>query len=263
MSTLYSGVAASGSQAPAIQIQRPADGDAASAASINTALQKIADYIAWLQLHSALVDAANGFSVTQQIATGDLELTNAAIQSILKATGGKLQVGTKTGNASDVDLLVNGVVKATLRASDGKLSLVAQLLAAAGIDAGSQPVVNVANPTNPQDADTKAARDTAIATAAPAASKIIAAGIVSSGGPLNAGAFGFASSTKTGTGAYSLVPNSPPANGIGFATYAGVGTVVARAWYNSGVLYMTTYNPSTGAAVDAGGTASVMLLQGG
>jgi hypothetical protein len=39
-----------------------------------------------------------------------------------------MQVGTKTGNASDLELVVGGVVKATVRASDGKLVI------AAGID---------------------------------------------------------------------------------------------------------------------------------
>lgn len=73
----------------------------------------------------------------------NVELTKASAQSILKAGGGALQIGTKTGNNSDVEVLVNGTVKASL-------------LAAGGLDVKTQRIVNVTDPSGPQDAATKA-----------------------------------------------------------------------------------------------------------
>lgn len=59
MSTIYNGNPANGAQTPAIQIQRPSDGDAANVESVNTALQKLADYVAWIQ--NFLGFAAGGY----------------------------------------------------------------------------------------------------------------------------------------------------------------------------------------------------------
>src|SRR6266542_3349524 len=146
MSTLYTGVAASGARSPAIQIQEPADTDAANVASVNTALTKIANYIAYLQAHAALFDDTNTFSAAQTIAalltlsTSNVSLTAGALQSILKGGTGKLQVGTS--QASDLELIVGNVVKLAI-------------LAAGGIDAKTQKIINVVDPAAAQDAATK------------------------------------------------------------------------------------------------------------
>jgi hypothetical protein len=166
VSTTYNGSAAgiAAHEAPAITIAQSTD--LLSEEGFNVALRKLADYVAYLNANAPLLAALNVFSATQQIADGDLELTKATIQALLKAGGGKLQVGTKTGNASDLELVVNGVVKAILRASDGKLQLVAQLLADAGIDANGQRIVDLADPVDDQDAATKAYVETVAANSA-------------------------------------------------------------------------------------------------
>jgi hypothetical protein len=163
VSTTYNGSAAgiSAHEAPAITIAQSTD--LLSEEGFNVALRKLADYVAYLNAKAALLDQLNVLTQTLQLSGGDLELTKNAVQAILKATAGKLQVGTKAGNASDVELLVNGVVKAILRASDGKLQLVAQLLADAGIDANGQRIVDLADPVDDQDAATKAYVETVAA----------------------------------------------------------------------------------------------------
>jgi hypothetical protein len=145
MPTTYNGSAAAitAHEAPAITLALGTD--LLSEEGFNVALRKLADYVAYLNSKAALLDQLNALTQTLQLSGGDLELTKATVQALLKAGGGKLQVGTKAGNASDVELLVGGVVKAILRASDGRLG-------------------SLLDPVNAQDADTKAARDAAIAT---------------------------------------------------------------------------------------------------
>lgn len=137
-----------------------ADGDAANSAGLQvTPLQPIVNFISWLRTHIAQKDASNTFSAAQTIAAlltlnaSDLVLVAATLQRILK-TGGTLQVGT--GDANEVDLLVNGVVKFAL-------------LAAGGIDAKTQKIVNVIDPTSAQEVATAGYTDT---KAAPAKSTI-------------------------------------------------------------------------------------------
>jgi hypothetical protein len=116
----YNGNTTGLSGRPTVTISEPVGTDTRNAASVQTPLRKIADFVQYLMTNAALL-GANVFTATQQIASGGLDLTQAALQSILKKGSGKLQLGTATGNNSDLELLINGVVKAILRASDGKL----------------------------------------------------------------------------------------------------------------------------------------------
>jgi hypothetical protein len=86
--------------------------------------------------------AKQTFSVGQDV-TGTIALVQAALQQIVKTGAGKLQVGTATGNANDLELLVAGAVKLAL-------------LNAGGVDAKTQRILNVADPSAAQDAATKA-----------------------------------------------------------------------------------------------------------
>lgn len=142
----YNGSAAAITAHQQVTISEPVGTDVRNSGSVRTPLEKLADYLQFLQAKAALLDAINVFTTTQQLSGGDLELTKATVQALLKAGGGKLQLGTKAGNNSDLELLVNGVVKLAL-------------LAAGGIDAKSQKIVNVTDPASAQDADTKAARE--------------------------------------------------------------------------------------------------------
>jgi hypothetical protein len=140
MSTTYSGNPASGAQSPAIQITRPSDGDALNAASINATLQKIADYIAFLQAHVALIDVGQSFTAAQAFLDA-IQLSKSGDQSIFKYGSGALEIGTLIN--SDLGFKTNGVTRAVLRASDGRIG-------------------SLADPVQNQDADTMAARNAAI-----------------------------------------------------------------------------------------------------
>jgi hypothetical protein len=116
----YNGNTSGLSGRPTVTISEPVGTDTRNALSVQTPFRKLADLVQYLMANAAFL-GANVFTATQQISSGALELTQAAAQAILKAGSGKLQVGTKAGNNSDLELLINGVVKAILRASDGKL----------------------------------------------------------------------------------------------------------------------------------------------
>lgn len=139
----------------------PADGDTANAASVDGAYQFFLNALAWMRANAAILGLPNTFTGTETFSAGVtmqalLTLTAAAAaslsrsgdQTILKGGSGKLQIGTSI--AGDLELFVNGVAKAILRNSDGKLAAVG------GFDAGSQRIVNVTDPTGAQDAATKA-----------------------------------------------------------------------------------------------------------
>jgi hypothetical protein len=120
MPNAYSGNTAGLSGRPTVTILEPISTDTRDANSVQVPFRKLADFVQHLMANAAFL-GANVFTATQQISSGALELTQAAAQAILKAGSGKLQVGTKAGNNSDLELLINGVVKAILRASDGKM----------------------------------------------------------------------------------------------------------------------------------------------
>jgi hypothetical protein len=116
----YNGNTSGLSGRPTVTIAEPVGTDTRNALSVQTPLRTLANLVQYLMTNAAFL-GANVFTATQQISSGALELTQAAAQAILKAGSGKLQIGTKAGNNSDLELLINGVVKAILRASDGKL----------------------------------------------------------------------------------------------------------------------------------------------
>jgi hypothetical protein len=118
MGAIYNGNAANVTAHEAPSTTIPVDTDQVAPESFNVAYRDILDFLAFLQAKAPLLDAVNTFVATQQIASGGLDLTQAALQAILKKGSGKLQIGTATGNNYDVELLLNGVVKATLRALD-------------------------------------------------------------------------------------------------------------------------------------------------
>jgi hypothetical protein len=141
----YSGSTAGLSGRPTVTIAEPVGTDQRNAGSVQTPFRKLADFAAYLMTNAAFL-GANVFTATQQIASGGLELTQAALQAILKKGSGKLQVGTATGNTSDVELLVNGVAKATLRASDGKLQGQSTAIGDAGTTLASKDYVDGLQP---------------------------------------------------------------------------------------------------------------------
>jgi hypothetical protein len=231
----YNGNTSGLSGRPTVTISEPVGTDTRNALSVQTPLRKLADLVQYLMTNAAFL-GANVFTATQQISSGALELTQAAAQAILKAGSGKLQVGTKAGNNSDLELLINGVVKAAL-------------LAAGGFDVKSQRIVNVTDPSAAQDADTKAARDAAISAAVAALAsqsyvtglpgRIVAAARPSGSGTvaLNGEAFGFSSIARIGgeaAGGYQLTPSSVPRNPIVLASTEYVGTISAQ--FSGGVV---------------------------
>ncbi len=106
------------------------DGDTGNAADLNSPIQPILNYIAWLRANAALLGAPNTFTASETfnaavtmlnlltLSQTDLKLTAAAVQQILK-TGGTLKLGT--GDANDVQVLLANVLKWTFRNSDGAL----------------------------------------------------------------------------------------------------------------------------------------------
>lgn len=140
MPATYNGSAAgiAAHEAPAIQTALATD--LLSEEGFNVGLRKLADYVAYLNQKGALLDVVNLFTAIVQLGTGSgLELTAAALQSILKKGSGKLQLGTAAANNSDLELLVNGVVKFGL-------------LAAGGIDAKGERLTNLGAPVGATDA---------------------------------------------------------------------------------------------------------------
>lgn len=119
------------SRSSPLAVSAVSDGDAGSAANLaDTPLQPILDVLAFLQAQAARLDLANTFTQTQLFqaavtlsalltANANVSLAKAGDQSILKGGSGKFQVGTST--ATDLELLVGGVVKAVLSASTGRL----------------------------------------------------------------------------------------------------------------------------------------------
>jgi hypothetical protein len=264
MGTPYTGDDSSITAHSAATATIPADTDLIAAATFNLALQKILDYLDFLQTNASLL-GANVFTAAQQVSAGDVELTNAAIQRFLKAGGGKLQVGTKTGNASDLEFVVNGVVKAILRASDGKLA------AAAGFDAGSQKIVNVTDPSDAQDADTMAARiaaDAATLASAqayadglmPSASMVIAAAKILGSGTisLSAGAFGVSGLQRVGgapNGRYQMTVAGATSNSIVIVTpgnNGAMGSGLVLAAGVSGTTVSVDARDAAGTLIDVG-----------
>jgi hypothetical protein len=142
MGTPYTGNDATITAHSAATATLPDDTDLIQSETFKIAYRKLLDYLDFLQAHAALLNELAVFTAGMQISAGDLELTHAAIQAILKAGGGALQIGTKAGNASDVEVVVNGVVRLAA-------------LAAGNLDAKSQRIINVTDPTGSQDAVTK------------------------------------------------------------------------------------------------------------
>lgn len=64
MPSSHNGNPANGSWLPAISVTEPADGDAVTAASVNTAITKLADYVAFFQANSARVNPLNNAIIT-------------------------------------------------------------------------------------------------------------------------------------------------------------------------------------------------------
>jgi hypothetical protein len=147
MSTIYTGVPANFLRTPTVSTSLPADGDPGNAASIGTPLQKLLDYVAWLQANAAGRGETNTFTQAQTfnaIASylANIGLTGTALQSILKSGTGGLDVGTSI--ASDVRILLGNVAKWTAQASTGNL-----------VSAGGT-VTGLPAPVNTTDAATKA-----------------------------------------------------------------------------------------------------------
>jgi hypothetical protein len=95
-------------------ISEPIGTDVRNATSVQTPLRRLANLVQFLMQHAGLLSEVNEWAATQNITAGNLELVQAALQAILKGGSGKLQIGTKAGNTSDVEIVVGGAVVATL-----------------------------------------------------------------------------------------------------------------------------------------------------
>lgn len=206
--------------------------------------------------------------------TGNLALTAAAIQSIVK-TAGTLRIGT--GDNNDVVLYRNGVdafvaTATTLDAKGRKLAAVGP--PTVGTDAATKDYVD-----SGQGATTFTGKPIAPATVAgdgattlttkgyvdagsfyPAALRTVAVANAGGGGSgFGAGSFGFTSSTRTGTGAYQLTPSvALTGTGVPIATPQQANTIV-WALMSGGTVLVRVTNLS-GVATD--GAFYLALLQG-
>jgi hypothetical protein len=153
MSSLYTGNPAGGARSPAIQITGPADLDPLNAASVNAlALSKLADYVAWLQAHAAVLDQANTLSALLSLAN-DVNLTAAVAQAILKTAAGGLTFGTAAGGG-DLTLSANGVALLKLLAS-GSLDAQGKALGNLGVVTAAAGVTGLPTPSAATDATSK------------------------------------------------------------------------------------------------------------
>jgi len=146
-------------------ISCPVGTDAPVAASVNTPLEKLADFVAVLMRDAALFAVENGFTVEQAfLAASALLLSRSGPQTITKIGSGDLLITNTVGGV------------AALAASGGSVNLASS--GGASLDVGpsqigvnkplamgANAITGVADPTNPQDAATKAyvnAQDAAI-----------------------------------------------------------------------------------------------------
>jgi hypothetical protein len=146
MTTSYTGNPANGARTPALAVDVCVDGDAANGANLSGAEKKIADYVAWLQAHAAIFDAANTFTAAQVIQallslTNNLAFSAAVAQTLLKTAAGGLTVGT-AASGGDLTLSANGVA-------------LLKLLATGSLDAQAKILGNLATPVAAADAATK------------------------------------------------------------------------------------------------------------
>jgi hypothetical protein len=224
----YSGSTAGLSGRPTVTIAEPVGTDQRNAGSVQTPFRKLADFAAYLMTNAAFL-GANVFTATQQIASGGLELTQAALQAILKKGSGKLQLGTATGNNSDLELLINGVVKAILRASDGKLQGQSTAIGDAGTTLASKDYVEP---------------------------RALAKGRIFLNGAAFADFVGGATVTRLGDNTGFQIAFDDSANGNGYAlvaTHAGASQVQWRInplSQTAASVEIKAYNPATGATID-------------
>ncbi len=112
-------------------VSGPAFGDAVASGPIDTFLQTIMNALSWLRVNSPQLGGANAFAGSNtfnaavtiagllSLNSGNVQLTAAGLQSILKTGTGKLDIGTLS--AQDLEFLVGNVVKWTLQQSSGNL----------------------------------------------------------------------------------------------------------------------------------------------
>ncbi len=148
MSSTYNSNPASGAWSPALSITEPADGDLANVASVNMALSKLADFIAFLQANAGQKGGANTWTQAQTIQallslTNNLAFSAAVAQTLLKTAAGGLTVGTAAGGG-DLTLSANGVA-------------LLKLLASGSMDAQGKVLGNLGAPAVAGDALSKVA----------------------------------------------------------------------------------------------------------
>jgi hypothetical protein len=134
----------------------PVDADALSANSANVPTEKLADFVAWLQANAALFAVENGFTVEQAfLAASALLLSRSGPQTITKIGSGDLLITNTVGGV------------AALAASGGSVNLASSGGASLNVGPsqigvnkplamGANPITGITDPTNAQDAATKA-----------------------------------------------------------------------------------------------------------
>lgn len=129
-------------------ITEPVGTDVRNAASVQTPLRRLTNLLQYLMQKAGLLDQANTWLAPQSISSGNLLLTSSVSQAVYKQGTGGLYLGTDTGNSADVVIQRNGTTVAAF--------------GSAALDNASRRIINVADPAAAQDADTRAARDSAI-----------------------------------------------------------------------------------------------------
>lgn len=141
MPSTYSGVPASGAVAPAVSITEPADGDAMSAASVNTALEKLSDHVAFLQMSDG----------TTTYVAGSGAGTSPTVTIVGNDRAGKITLltGSTPGATSTVLTLTLGhgiggsyCTAPVIQPVDGAAAAASAQVTADGVDGSTWEIVN-------------------------------------------------------------------------------------------------------------------------